>query len=264
MTQEELKRLVAKDLRVRGFRIKFNEASSLDWSVFDIDAIVRELPQKGKERSKPFTRPVTLHCRPVNNGDPQSASHVADAIRRVYYNPDLQGCHVIRHWLYGDCFFKEFVVEETSCRSCVHSYVCSRNMQDVCVNFSFGSSGKTDTCDVCHHRFTRYANKGAIPCFMCRLFVRRSETHSSYCYEVWSNPRPKADSWWRRGIVRAGGLPLAAKTIHEEDPSTLGGPDCGIEFLPITKAEFEYHATRIREAKAEGGSLLLTNYSEET
>jgi len=75
-----------------------------------------------------------------------------------------------KHWLHGDIKFNVDVTKETRCGKCSHWRVCKMDMEEFCLNYTFGTSqGKR--CGSCLHRHTRYdRDEHAIPCFKCKHF----------------------------------------------------------------------------------------------
>lgn len=58
---------------------------------------------------------------------------------------------------------------ESNCDHCEHRKVCTYRKQDLCMNFSLGSSAIS--CEGCEIHFSRFDSVGKIniPCFACRF-----------------------------------------------------------------------------------------------
>lgn len=165
----------------------------------------------------------------------------------------------VTHWLHGDCEFVVLVERETRCRWCLHSFICNHDMPFLCTNFSsFGCSGDPKTCDVCHHRYTRWATKQPIPCFHCKFFESRENVPMAKkpWREVWANPVSGChENCWRVGIALAKHHKQVLETMR--DPKVpFGGPDVTLEFIPLTENEYNDH-----KAKIESGEWSLTDFS---
>ena len=164
----------------------------------------------------------------------------------------------VKHWLHDDCEFVVIVEEETRCRWCTHSRVCSQDMAQLCVNMDMKSSGDFTTCECCLHKYTRHDNKQSIPCFLCKLFASREPFRSQGPWrEIWSRPKPAEARWWRRGIAVIEDRRRVYEAIIDAPDDTLGGPDSELEFVPLSKIEFE----AMRQHIAEDEDNMLVDYS---
>jgi hypothetical protein len=74
-----------------------------------------------------------------------------------------------KHWLYGDCKFNVDVKKEDDCTTCIHLKVCSRETEEFCKNFLFGTSAFRN-CDACTHHCARWNERQPIPCFKCKHY----------------------------------------------------------------------------------------------
>lgn len=76
-----------------------------------------------------------------------------------------------KHWLYAmvDKYNIE-LTEETQCGDCIHVPVCSQDMEKLCSNYCFGTSEHRG-CLGCIHRYARWDDRQALPCFHCKHFL---------------------------------------------------------------------------------------------
>lgn len=161
--------------------------------------------------------------------------------------------HIVEHWLHGKCEFKVHTKEETPCYRCVHSLVCSRNMEKLCQNYVWGCSDRHPGCHQCTNHYTRWDSKQPIPCFFCSFF-RGREIHG-YGYEVWSHIGDKQP--WRIGIAshsiaQSRWIDHHAEEFPDEIPFTPEG--CTLEYVPVLEVEYEWWSKQIRE---ESSNLAL-------
>lgn len=63
---------------------------------------------------------------------------------------------------------KHKLVKETSCKRCIHRFVCSHDVEKLCSNYLFGRSDEKG-CGRC----TCHYSREELPCFHCKHFLYR-------------------------------------------------------------------------------------------